>query len=187
MKQFGTRLTAIVLIIVMGLLLLSACADKGAASGGTVGTFTTQDINGNTYTQDIFADYDLTLVNIFATWCTPCVSEMPDLERLHQYMADKGVNVVGFLLDARDEDGNVSDETLEQAKLLAERTGVTYPILVPDETMLNGRLSGIDSIPETFFVDRDGNIVGKTYSGSAGFDEWLQTVEKELAAWKEKS
>ena len=48
---------------------------------GNVGEFSMQDIQGETYTQDMFADYDLTMVNVFTTWCTPCVNEIPDLQR----------------------------------------------------------------------------------------------------------
>ncbi len=44
-----------------------------------------------TYTQDIFSKYDLTMVNIFTTWCSPCVNEIPDLEKLYQEMKDKKV------------------------------------------------------------------------------------------------
>ena len=50
---------------------------------------------------------------------------------------------------------------------------------------MNGRLSGIDAVPETFFVDKEGNIVGDTYVGSHGLEEWREIVEKELEGVKE--
>ena len=68
---------------------------------------------------------------------------------------------------------------------MVERTGVTYPVLLPDSTYFNGRLTGIEAFPETFFVDKDGNIVGETYSGSGDLEYWMSIVEKELAAVKE--
>lgn len=153
----------------------------------SVGEFTTQDIHGETVTQDIFKDYDLTLVNIFATWCSPCVGEMPDLEKLHQQMADRGVNVVGVVLDTLDENGEIIQEELELAQQLEVKTGVTYPILLPDPGYFNGRLTGIDAIPETFFVDKNGNIVGETYTGSGTLEDWIEIVEKELASLKESN
>ncbi len=153
-------------------------------TGSSVGEFTTQDVNETTYTQDIFKDYDLTLVNIFTTWCSPCVAEMPDLEKLYQQMKDKGVGVVGVVLDVLNEKGEVEPDAMEQAKLLVKRAGVTYPVLLPDSTYMNGRLMGIQAFPETFFVDKDGNIVGETYSGSGDLEYWLSTVEKELASLK---
>lgn len=79
------------------------------------------------------------------------------------------------------ENGKIMDENLEQAQLLVQKTGVTYPIILPDSTYLNGRLTFIEAFPETFFVDKNGNIVGETYSGSDSLEDWLDVVEQELA------
>lgn len=155
-----------------------------ASPVGSVGDFTTQDVLGNTVTQDIFKEHKLTLVNIFTTWCSPCVAEMPDLEKLHQQVKDQDVGVVGVVLDVLNEKGEIVDEDLERAQLLVEKTGVTYPVLLPDSTYFNGRLTGIEAFPETFFVDQNGNVVGGTYSGSGSLEDWLEVVEAELAALK---
>lgn len=128
----------------------------------------------------MFADYDLTMVNVFTTWCSPCVSEIPDLEKLHNEMEEQGVNVVGIVLDAVDAFGKADEEVVETAKLLAEKTGAAYPFLIPDEGYLNGRLLGINAVPETFFVDKEGNITGETYSGSRSLEDWKTIVETEL-------
>ncbi len=155
-------------------------ADAEPAEEGSLGEFSMEDIEGNTYTQDMFADYSLTMVNVFTTWCTPCINEIPDLEKLRNEMADQGVNVVGIALDAIDASGSADGEAVEKAKILAEQTGVTYPFLIPDAGYLNGRLMGINAVPETFFVDKDGTIVGETYTGSRSLDEWKSVVEQEL-------
>ena len=149
-----------------------------------VGTFETTDIDGNTYTEKVFSDYDLTLVNAFTTWCSPCVNEMPELEELYQEMKDQGVGVVGMVLDSVSEDGTPDDSIVQKAQLLKEKTGVTYPLLIPDKGFLNGRISGLQSFPESFFVDKDGNIVGDPILGSNTFDGWKEAVEKQLAALK---
>ena len=150
----------------------------------TVGEFSTQDVYGNAYTKDIFKDYDLTLVNVYTTWCTPGVQEMPELDKLYQQVKDEGVNVIGVVLDVLNEKGEIVQEDLGRAQDLVERTGVSYLTLLPDSTYMNGRLIGIEGFPETFFVDKDGNIVGETYSGSGNFDYWLSVVETELAKVK---
>lgn len=195
-----TRIGAALLAGILCLTLLAGCSSGDAAtsadvpagsaaasstSGAALGEFTTQDINGNPVTQDVFKDYDLTMVNVFTTWCSPCVGEIPDLEKLHQEMADRGVNVVGVVLDVLNEQGEIDRDTLEKAKLLAEQTGATYPFLIPDSGCLNGRLIGIEAVPETFFVDKDGNIVGETYSGSGSYEDWLEVVEETLATLRE--
>lgn len=145
-----------------------------------VGEFSMEDMEGNVYTQEIFAEHDLTMVNVFTTWCTPCVREIPDLEELHKDMKDQGIQVIGIALDVIDSSGEADQETVAKAKLLAEETGATYPFLIPDAGYLNGRLSAINAVPETFFVDREGNIVGETYSGSRSLEEWKSIVETEL-------
>ena len=149
-----------------------------------VGTFETTDIDGNTYTEKVFSDYDLTLVNAFTTWCSPCVNEMPELEKLYQEMKDQGVGVVGMVLDSVSEDGTPDDSIVQKAQLLKEKTGVTYPLLIPDKGFLNGRISGLQSFPESFFVDKDGNIVSDPIMGSNTFDGWKEAVEQQLAALK---
>lgn len=151
----------------------------------SVGDFTTQDVNKNTVTRDIFKEHELTMVNVFTTWCSPCVAEMPDLEKLHQQMKDKNVGVVGVVLDVLNEKGEIVDEDLERAQLLAKKTGVTYPVLLPDSTYFNGRLIDKEAFPESFFVDKNGNIVGESYSGSGSLEDWIEVVERELANLKE--
>ena len=155
-------------------------AENANPDAGNVGAFETTDIDGNAYTEKVFSDYDLTLVNIFTTWCSPCVKEIPELQELYKEMKEKGVGVAGVVLDTTDEKGNQDEEAVKKAGILQEKTKAEYPFLIPDTTMMNGRLQGISAFPETFFVDKDGNIVGDTYTGSHTLDEWKEIVEKEL-------
>lgn len=150
-----------------------------------VGEFTTEDVFGKTYTQELFAENELTLVNAFATWCGPCVHEMPELEQLRKNYEEKGIKlgVVGFVLDTK-ENGKVNDTAVETAKQLYERVGVNFPYIIPDDGALNGRLSQINAFPETFFVDSEGNIVGDAYSGARSLEEWTEIVEEEFAKLK---
>ena len=143
----------------------------------------TKDIDGKEFSGKDFSDYDLTMVNVFATWCSPCVQEIPDLAEIQKEMKDKGVNIVGVVTDTVDQTGE-NQEALEKAKLIRERSKAEYPFLIPDKSNFNGRLSGIQAFPETFFVDKKGQIVGETYSGSHNKKAWLEIIEKELAKVK---
>ena len=153
---------------------------SNAEDSTTVGKFETKGIDGKDYTEKVFSDYDLTLVNVFTTWCSPCVNEIPELEKLYEEMKEKGVGVVGVVLDTVGDDGKQDEETVKKAGVLQDKTKASYPFLIPDSTMMNGRLNGISAFPETFFVDKEGNIVGETYTGSHTLDEWKEIVEKEL-------
>jgi len=144
----------------------------------------TMDIDGKEFSGKDFSDYDLTMVNVFATWCSPCVQEIPDLAEIQKEMKDKGVNIIGVVTDTVDQTGE-NQEALEKAKLIRERSKAEYPFLIPDKSNFNGRLSGIQAFPETFFVDKKGQIVGETYSGSHNKKAWSEIIEKELAKVKQ--
>ena len=145
----------------------------------SVAAFETQDIDGKTFTDADFAKNKLTMVNVFATWCTACIQEIPDLEKLNEEMKDKGAGVVGVVMDTH-EDGKDIPEALDKAKAIQSKLKTTYPFLKPDDKLMNGRLQGIQALPETFFVDSKGNIVGETYTGAKSLEEWKAVVEKEL-------
>lgn len=145
----------------------------------------TKDINGKDFTSKDFEKYDLTMVNVFATWCTACVKEIPDLVEVQNEMKSKGVNIVGVVTDPVDDNGE-NKEAIEKSKLIHEKTKASHPFLMPDKTNFNGRLNGIQAMPETFFVDSNGNIVGDTYSGAKSAKEWKQVIEKELEKIKNK-
>lgn len=206
MKIRNQKWIAIMTAGILGISVLGGCAAQNSASksNGTqtesgetqkeedaaqskqesVGAFETKDVEGNAYTEKIFEDAELTMVNVFTTWCTPCVEELPELQKLSEEMADKGVKVVGIVMDTVDEDGSIYEEALEKAKLLKDSANITYPLLIPDSGYLNGRIEQLDSFPETFFVDKNGTIVGETYVGSRGLDDWRSVVEEELANLK---
>lgn len=152
----------------------------------TVGTFSAEDIFGTAYTQELFRDYDLTLVNIFATWCSPCVEEIPELEKLRQQYAQKGIKlgVVAVVMDVKTTDG-IDEGALDRAKALYERSGAQFPFLIPDDGNMNGRLTGIAAYPESFFVDSNGNIVSEPYVGANSLEGWATVVDTELAALSE--
>ena len=155
-------------------------------SGNTVtdlSNIVTKDIHGKEFSSKDFANYDLTMVNVFATWCTACIQEIPDLVEVQKEMQAKGVNIIGIVTDTVDDTGE-NQEALEKAKLIQEKTKANYSFLMPDKTNFNGRLNGIQALPETFFVDKNGQIVGETYSGSHNKKDWTAIIEKELSALK---
>lgn len=154
---------------------------EARVDSANVGAFTTTDINGNEFTQAYFNSHDLTLVNVFTTWCTYCVEEMPDLEKLNQEMAASGVGVVGVVYDSVNISGEVQSEIIDLAKVLQQRAGVTFPLIIPDAGGMNGRLKGVMSYPESFFVDRNGNIISEPIVGARDFESWKAMVAQTLA------
>ena len=121
--------------------------------------FETVDIEGNSISSaDLFAEHKITMVNIWASWCGPCVSELPELEELNKEFQEKDAAIVGLLYDGDDEQG------LLDAKEIIEMTGVTYTILLPWDTMWEEVYTEV--FPTTFFVNSEGEVVGDMIVGA---------------------
>lgn len=148
----------------------------------SINDFKTVDINGKEVTPEIFSNYDLTMVNLWTTTCGYCIEEMPYLEEIRSEMEADGkkFNIVGIVMDVA-ENGKIDDKMLKEAKELVKMTGINYQTLIPDNVLEQGRLKGVVLFPETFFVDKNGNIVGETYIGAHSKDEWKEIINKELA------
>jgi peroxiredoxin len=119
------------------------------------------DLNGATVSA---ADFDgkVMLVNFWATWCKPCIEEMPMLTRLQHNYADRGVQVVGIALDDP-----------HKAREFASELAINYPLLVgTTDTVLAGRRYGNRSgmLPYSVLVDADG-IVRWAYLGALDKEE----------------
>jgi len=90
------------------------------------------------------------LLNFWATWCPPCVAEMPSLERLHQRLGPRGLTVLGVSVDT---DRAAYENFLRDYK-------ITFPnVRDPDRRI--SALYGTFMYPETYIVDRQGRLVRK--------------------------
>ncbi len=152
-----------------------------AASVSSIGTFQATTLDGSAVDQAIFSQANLTMVNVWTTWCGACVEEMPDLEALSQEAAKDGVQIVGIVYDTLNPKGEIDQELTALAKTIVERTGVSYPMLIPDEDLRNGLLSGIIGYPTTWFVDENGNVIGDSILGSHSKEEWAALIQERLA------
>lgn len=91
------------------------------------------------------------LVNFWATWCAPCLAEMPELEKLQREYGKRGLQIVGVSHPT-----NKASEVIKAIK----RLRVSYPILLGDEETLS-RFKVSDVLPVTVIVDRDGKVRGR--------------------------
>ncbi len=144
--------------------------------------FTAIDLAGNKFDQNIFKGKKLTMINIWATFCRPCINEMPDLEILSKEYAEKGLQVIGIICDVTYSDGVYNKVLLEDALNIIEQTGVTYTSLLPSESLNEIKLSEVYSVPETIFVDENGNIVGESYVGSRSLENWKTIVDSIMSS-----
>lgn len=202
MKKLIVAITALLL----SLLLLSGCAvtppaatpapaataaptaepEESAAPAASepertsFGKFTAADLNGNEVTQDMFADYDLTMINIWATFCGPCINEMPHLGELAAEYKEKGVQIVGIVVDVLDNTGAISASQVDLAKEIVQQTGANYTHLLPSDDLIQVKLRYVSAVPETVFVDKNGDIVGDPLVGSRSKDDWKSVIDNYL-------
>lgn len=156
----------------------AAAASDAAQTAGILSSFSTTDLDGNSVDQSVFADHKLTMVNIWATFCGPCISEMPELGELASEYADKGMRVVGLVTDVMDSEGALDEAQLQLARDIVSETGADYLHIVPGEG-LYGLLSQVSGVPTTLFVDSQGKQVGTAYVGANDLDGW-KTIADEL-------
>ena len=147
---------------------------------GVLNSFSATDLDGNTIDQSMLADYDLTMVNVWATFCGPCIKEMPDLGALSQEYQDKGVQIIGLVSDVLNSDGTINEEQVQTARDIVSETGAAYTHLLPSED-LYGVLSQIQYVPTTFFVDSTGAQVGSAVISAQSKDKWIETIDAMLA------
>jgi rhodanese-related sulfurtransferase len=155
-------------------------AAAATAADGILSRFSARDLDGNTVDAGIFADYKLTMVNIWATFCTPCIGEMPELGSLHREYAGKGVQIVGIVADAADSSGGILPDMVETAGQIVELTGADYLHLLPSADLNDALLEDVAAVPTTIFVDAAGNQVGEVYVGAKSSGEWRAIIDQLL-------
>ncbi len=143
--------------------------------------FNAKTIDNKNVTQAVFQDADLTMVNIWGTFCPPCINEMPDLGKLNSSYKKGQFQVVGIVIDAVNRKGIAVPKTVEAAKKIVQTTKADYLHIVPDEKLLSGVLSAVTVVPTTFFVNKKGEITGYAYTGSRSFEDWKKIVDELLA------
>jgi thiol-disulfide isomerase/thioredoxin len=93
------------------------------------------------------------LLNFWATWCGPCKVEMPWFVELQKEYGPQGLQIVGVAMD---------DASKEEIGKFVKEMGVNYPILIGQESV-GQQYGGVNVLPTTFFLDRDGKIVAREF------------------------
>ena len=156
---------------VLSVLLLSGCAKgitdgpEGSVSGleamsvtssepsaGLV-TFEGMDLEGNAVSSDILSQSKLTMINVWATYCGPCLNEMPELGELAAEYDLEDFQIIGIVSDV------LEGEDQSLAESLIRQTGADYTHLLLNESIYYALLTDVSAVPTTFFLDEDGTVL----------------------------
>ena len=131
---------------------------RGEELVGTVVSFETTDLDGNPVrSEDIFKDHEVTMVNLWATWCHNCIGEMTELGEMAERLAEKNVALVGICTDA--------DEELDACREILKEHNVNYLNLMPVEG-LDDLLAWDGALPTSYFFDSNGTLLCLGFRGA---------------------
>lgn len=141
------------------LLLMSGCG-RGPALlnvGDPAPDFTLVDRQGKTWTLSDLKG-QVVFINFWATWCPPCLKELPSMQKLHDMMPENGFTMLAVL----------NKDKPNMADFVVKQKGITIPVLDDSENKVGStyRLTGL---PETFIVDKNG-IIREKVIGAAQWD-----------------
>lgn len=163
MKKILTLFTAFSLCTA-----LSSCSTGDEDSGEKL-QFSTTNIYGNSYTSESMKSSKVVLVNYWEPWCKPCLSEMPDLQRLYENYSDQGLSVIGIFSDTSAE---------ADAKSVIASKKITYTVIHGTADTAKYAQS---YIPSTIFTDGDGNILSdEAIIGAQSYEDLEILVQRYL-------
>ena len=160
----------VALMLVLAFKLARRPAPTGAAgiaqTNGIAPDFTLQSLDGKTVH---LSDYrgKAVVLNFWATWCGPCKIEMPWFVDLQKQYGPSGVQFLGVAMD---------DASTKDIAEFAQSMNVNYPILIGKEAV-GDAYGGVQFLPETFYLDRNGKIVDKAF-GLKGRGEIEDDIKK---------
>ncbi len=137
--------------------------------------FVAKDLDGQEWTSEkLFKGHKITMANIWATYCAPCINEMPMLEELSKKLDSEGYALVGIIADGETK----KDDAKEIIKLIE----ITYPNVCLNSDLQ--KIFKVQVVPTTYFMDEEGNIIGEPIFGARNEQQYLYEIESHLALIK---
>ena len=140
-------------------------------------TFEATTTEGETWNSDKFANSKLTMINVWGTYCNPCLSEMPALGELAAEYDPAQFQLVGVVCDVMEND---STKNIDYAKQLITETKANYPHLLANESVYMSFLGAVSAVPTTFFVRQDGSLIGYL-TGALEKENWKALIDDLLS------
>jgi peroxiredoxin len=154
------------------LVLACACATTQGASEAA--DFTLRAVDGRTVSLSEFLGKKVVVLDFWATWCVPCQAEMPHLESMYERYKDQGLVVLGVDMDG--------PETVAQVGSWTSSHGITFPMLLDEDTRAVSLYNPHHSAPFTVLIGRDGHIASAREGYNPGDEKALEKSVQDLLA-----
>ncbi len=141
------------------------------------GEFSTTGLDGEQYDQTMLKGR-ITLINMWGTYCGPCIKEMPHLAKLHKKYYEMDFQVVGVLIDIG-RPGSINAQKKLKAEGIVEDAGVTYTSILPCQG-LNNFINSTEYVPYSIFVDQHGHQLGEAITGSMDYAAWEKVIKNTI-------
>ncbi len=140
--------------------------------------FTGETLDGQSIdSAELFAGAKVTMLNIWGTFCPPCLMEMPDLGQIAEDYADADFQIVGVINDVTSADSPTGATALEQ---IAE-TGADYTHLITTADIIQNVMFDVYAVPTTLFIDSEGKLLCSPVVGSNPYGTWAAAIDELLA------
>jgi thiol-disulfide isomerase/thioredoxin len=152
-------------------------AGKPNAAGKPVPEITLKDLDGKDLSLSQYKG-KVVLLNLWATWCAPCLGEIPELIEIQQKYAARGFTIIGIAMD--DEGASVVTPWVQKQRfdVNGAKSQMNYPIVIGNDAAAD-KLGGMIGLPTSILVSRDGKVVKRT-TGALSYDEFSQWIESQL-------
>lgn len=151
----------------------NAASEKEENAASEAVAFEGQDLEGNTVSQEICTQSKLTMINVWATYCNPCLNEMPELGELVQEYDTSDFQLIGIVSDVLE---GQDEDALAYAADLVEETGADYPHLLLNESLYGGLLAEVSAVPTTFFLNENGEVLDVVV-GAMDKSHWKEKID----------
>jgi peroxiredoxin len=169
------RAVVLVTTVVLAATAVAGCGSSSSAGGaqgassdtsqkeGTVATdFAGRDVEGKTLRLSDYLGKQAVLIDFWATYCQPCLAEMPHLRRLYEAQKAKGFVVIAVSMDG--------PETVADVPAFAKRNGMVFPVVLDEDSQIASVYNPKKSAPLSILIDKSGKVV-KTHEGYNPGDE----------------
>jgi len=178
MKSASSRLPYLLAAVALVAVVILAWVNRAHYASVTPGTeapaFEARDLEGNPVGLDAF-EGQVVLLNIWATWCLPCRTELPSMQRLHEAFQGSPFSVVAVSVDARNGSTDPYGRPGGDVAAFADSLGLDFTVLHDPSGRIQ-EVYGTTGVPESFLIGADGIV----YKRVTGATEWDALQHREL-------